>query len=371
MNHLQMLLSLARDPWAIERGRLQSLMHLLAVGAFNLQADQKLESRLTQKRETELQRAAGAVVVLPIYGMLAQRLSMIEQLFLGGSSVERLQAIFRGLVADDQVKAIVLNFDTPGGATTSIEEFAQEIFDARGSKPIIAQVDSLAASAGYWLASACEEIVLTPSGSVGSVGVYAVHEEMSKLFEQLGVTYTLISSGGLKGANNDFTPLSEELRAELQKRVDIADGMFRKAVARGRGISQSAVSEKFGNGAMFMAAEALANGMVDKVAPLRETLARLGAAPVAQRRGNMLAMRAAAAAGDFSNIAPSVFEDAMREALGLSKSQAAAIAGHGLKILRQGDPGEDRGDPDQADQPSAQELIALLQASARSYQQQP
>jgi signal peptide peptidase SppA len=369
--NLQLLLSLATQPMAMERHRLQALLRLAAMRAMHLpQAEAgQLQAALTPRQDLKVQQAEGAVAILPIYGILAQRMSFIEELFTGGTSVEKLQAVFRGLVADDQVKAIVLNFDTPGGYSVGVDEFAQEILEARGAKPIIAQIDSCAASAGYWLASAAEEIVITPGGQVGSVGVYAVHEEMSRLFEELGITYTLISSGGLKGTDQDFLPLSEELRAEIQKSVDYTDAMFKKTVAAGRGITAAAVSENYGDGKMFMPKEAKALGIVDKIAPLKDTLARLGvSAPAIQRRQSRAAVRAAAAAGDFTDLHPSVLEDAMREAFGFSKKQATALASHGLKILRQGDPGEDRGDPGQAaENQSAAELIAAVRRSAGSF----
>jgi signal peptide peptidase SppA len=369
MNNVQLLLSLASEPWAVERGHLRSLIRILAIQAFNAKAGAgDVEAKITQKRELEVQRAAGAVAVLPIYGLIAQRMSFFEQMVFGGTSIERTQAIFRGLVADDQIKAIVLNFDSPGGSPNGCDEFALEIFEARGTKPIVAQIDSGCASAAYYLASQADEIVITPGGIVGSVGVYAIHEEMSKLFEQLGVTYTLISSGGVKGKNNDFTPLTEDVRAELEKRVAYTDGLFRKAVARGRSISQAAVTEKFGNGDMFTPAEAVANGMVDKIAPLKDTLARFGAAAPSIGRAAISSVRAAAAAGDFTDIPPSTIEAAMREALGLTKSQGAACAGRVLKMLRQGDPDEDRGDPGQAQSTAASsDLIASILASAGSY----
>lgn len=370
IKYSRVLLAVANEVWALDHGKLQAMAQVLAFQAAGgkLTASE-IEARVPESRARDVVKAPGQVAVLPVYGVLAQRMNMMEDISAGGSSVEQLQAQFRGLLADDGIKAIVLNFDSPGGQASGIAEFAAEIFAARGDKPIIAQIDSTAASAAYWLAAAADEVVMTPGGRVGSVGVYSVHEEMSKALEANGVTTTLVSSGGLKGAINDFQPLTEEARAELQKHVDYLDAMFVKALASYRGISQAQVKDRFGSGKTFRAEDAVKRGMVDRIAPLSETLARFGAqAPMIKRRQAAGAVRAAAATGDFSDISPSVLEDGLREALGLSKSQAAVLASSGLKLLRQGEPGEDRGDPGAAAKPSAAaSLIEAIQRSASAY----
>jgi signal peptide peptidase SppA len=377
MKYLHVIQACAAEPWAMHSAKLRAVVDVLAFQAYGGKLDDtEIEARVSDRRANDVTRAPGAVAILPIYGILSQRQNMM-QATSGGTSVEIAQQAFRTLMADDQVKATVMNFDSPGGMSNGIEEFSQEIFNARGIKPIVAQVDSTAASAALWLASACDEIVCTPGGSVGSVGVFAVHEEMSKALESEGITRTLISSGGIKGTINDFMPLSEEAKAEIASRVAYVDGLFVKALARNRGVAQSAVPDQFGRGEMFSPKAALDRGLIDRIAPLSETLARFGAAaPMLQRRGAVTSLRAAAAAGDFSDIPPSTVEDAMRDAFGLSKSQAAASAGHVLKALRRGDPDEGRSESgDQPAQqtaptPAASDLIARISASAAGFSKQ-
>lgn len=373
MKYLHIIQACAAEPWAMHTAKLRAVIDVLAFQAFGGKLDDtEIEARVSDRRASDVQRAAGAVAILPIYGVLSQRQNML-QATSGGTSVEMAAAAFRTLMADDQVKAVVMNFDSPGGMTNGIEEFSQEIFNARGTKPIVAQVDSLAASAALWLASACDEIVITPGGSVGSVGVFAVHEEMSKALEAEGITRTLISSGGVKGTINDFMPLSDEAKAEIKSRVDYVDGLFVKALSRNRGVTQAAVPEQFGRGEMFSPKAALDRGLVDRIAPLSETLGRFGAAaPTLQRRAAVQSLRAAAAGGDLSEISPSTVEAALRDALGFSKSQAAASAGHVLKALRRGEPDEDRSESGELAQQTAptqaaSDLIARIGASAAGF----
>jgi ClpP class serine protease len=97
-------------------------------------------------------------------------------------------------VADDNVRAIVLNIDSPGGSIFGTEELFNKIMAARGSKPITAVVNSVAASAAFWIASAADEIVITPGGMIGSVGVYMVHTDLSAAIAEDGVKETFISA---------------------------------------------------------------------------------------------------------------------------------------------------------------------------------
>ena len=149
---------------------------------------------------------------------------------------------------------------------------AAEIFKARGRKPIIAVVNSLAASAAYWIASAADEIVVTPGGQIGSIGVVAIHQEFSRMDERLGMTTTLISAGEFKTAGNEFEPLGEEAESAIQRRVNQFYAMFVKAVARGRGVDIGAVVRGFGQGRIVTARDAVKLGMADRVATLEDVL---------------------------------------------------------------------------------------------------
>ena len=219
--------------------------------------------------------------MLPLTGVIMHRANMFSE-FSGGTSTEKFTAAFRQLVADPMIKAIVLDVDSPGGTVAGVEELASEIFKAREQKPIYAVANALAASAAYWIASSATELIVTPSGLVGSIGVYAAHQDISEFAKQAGVKVTLVSAGKYKTEGNEFEPLSDEARAALQARVDEYYGMFVKAVARNRGVSPSDVRGGFGEGRVVGAKQAVALGMADRVATLDETLARLGVSRMPQ-----------------------------------------------------------------------------------------
>jgi signal peptide peptidase SppA len=141
-------------------------------------------------------------------------------------------------------------------------------------------VDTLAASAAYWIASQADEIVVTPSGDVGSIGVLVMHDDVSKAEEMAGFKTTVISAGKYKAEGHPFEPLSDEARGELQKLVDDVYAMFVADVAQGRGTTAEAVRSGYGQGRLQLANDAVASGLADRVDTIDSTLEQLGAVAV-------------------------------------------------------------------------------------------
>jgi signal peptide peptidase SppA len=226
-------------------------------------------------------RASGGTAVLPLVGPIQQR-EDIWTYFGLAVSVEGFSRMLRAVLADDAVTSIVIDVDTPGGDVAGIDELAQEIFDARERKPITAVANGWAASAGYYLASQAKELVVTPSGMVGSIGVLVIHADFSRALDMAGVTPTIVRTPARKAEGNMFEPLSDEAREHLQSQVGAYYSMFVDAVARGRGVTQAKVRDDFGQGRMVMAREAVRLGMADRVATLDTVLGRHGGAQSAR-----------------------------------------------------------------------------------------
>jgi signal peptide peptidase SppA len=222
--------------------------------------------------------APGSVGVIPMVGIISNRMSMISNVSGpgAGASIQKMTAQFRQALDDDQCKAVIFDCDSPGGAVDGVQEFASEIFSARGYKPIIAVVNSMACSAAYWLASAASTLVITPSGTAGSIGVYMTHFDESEALKQAGIKVTFIKAGKYKVEGNSAEPLPGEARAALQSKVDDYYGSFLRAVAQNRGTSQTAVRDGYGQGRSVLANDALQQGLVDRVGTLDNVLAGLG-----------------------------------------------------------------------------------------------
>jgi len=271
--------TVAETPWALLPSKLKAIIEMVSLRADGHRlTDEEVQARIgagPARRETQM---AGPVAVLPIYGVITPRADLFSEMS-GGTSVQRFQSAFRDAVDDKKVSAIVLDIDSPGGSTDMVPELAAEIRAARGSKPIIAVANTMAASAAYWLAAQADEVVVTPSGEVGSVGVFAAHTDISGAQEKAGVKTTLVSAGRYKVETNPFEPLSDEARAAIQERVDEFYGMFVADVAKGRGVPEAVVRDGFGQGRVVTAETALAEGMVDRIATYDDTVSRLMVKP--------------------------------------------------------------------------------------------
>lgn len=209
-------------------------------------------------------RNQGVVAVIPIRGVLDRRSSWLSELF-GGSSVESIRGALRAALADGEVKGIILDIDSPGGAVAGITELAEELRAARDQKPIVAVADTTAASAAYWLGAQASRFLVTRSGQVGSVGIFGIHMDVSRALDAEGITATVVSAGEHKADELGYTPLTDEAHAAIQARVDANYNQFVGDVAKGRGVSVETVKADYGQGAIVMAQDALDAGMVDAI----------------------------------------------------------------------------------------------------------
>jgi HK97 family phage major capsid protein len=290
------LRAIGATPWAILPEKLDEILAVVELHAAGHASPAAVTNPYAARREAARGASAGGVAVIPVYGTLTQRASMLAD-FSGGTSAEQFGAQIDAAVADPGVATIVLDIDSPGGSTAGIPEAAAKVLAARDSKRVIAVANSLAASAAYWLASQAHEVVAAPSAIVGSIGVYTVHTDTSAADAQDGVTHTVVRFGKNK-ADGLTGPLSEEGLAATQALVDEHGQAFVAAIAKGRGITPAAVRAQYGDGSVFAARAALDAGLIDRIASLDEVLAGLGAARprAAGPRADVVALPVAALA---------------------------------------------------------------------------
>lgn len=262
---IELIRQAQREPIYLEATASEELTDDLLVGEIEAAAP-----------STTSRSRAGAIAVLPLTGTISHRTSLMSDTS-GGTSTEKFSKWLRAAVQDPGVKAIVIDCDSPGGTVDGVPELADEVFKARASKTIIGQVNAMSASAAYYILSQCSEIAVTPSGEVGSIGVFAAHEDISKAADMQGVKVSLVSAGKYKTEGNPFEPLSDDARQAIQSQVNDFYDMFTKAVARGRATTQSQVKSGYGEGRMVLAQQAVKDGMADRISTLDQTLSRLGA----------------------------------------------------------------------------------------------
>lgn len=214
--------------------------------------------------------AVDSVAVIHVCGIIGKHLSGME-IMCGGCCLDQVRAAFDSAVIDANIKDIVLVFDSPGGTVPGVPEFARHIRESAlaNGKRLHAYTDSLCASAAYWIASACDRIVCSPTATLGSIGVYVAFEDRSKANEMAGVKLNLIKAGKFKDMYSDARPPTDEELGMMQGSVDSIWAMFKASVVEGRG--NSAIAESSMEGQCFMGAAAVSAGLADELCPDLET----------------------------------------------------------------------------------------------------
>ena len=253
-------------PWAILPEKFDAIQELVAMRSDGVELSaEDIEAATGGRRPGGRDYGRGAVAVMPLFGVLAQRMGMLEAMS-GGTSTETFGKAFREAVADPEVSHIVLHIDSPGGDVFGTQELSQMIYDARGTKPITAVVDSMAASAAYWIASAADRVVVTPGGVVGSIGVLMAHTDTTEMEASLGIKTTIMRVPEAKAEGAGGESLTDDAKAHKMAMIAEYYGQFADTVARNRGVTRAVVDARYGQGRVVTAREALSAGMVDEIA---------------------------------------------------------------------------------------------------------
>jgi signal peptide peptidase SppA len=271
------------NTWAMDLGHLNGLV--AAVEDFSPSAGR---APTPATRQTVAARGAtGNIAVLSLSGVLMPRPNAMLEYF-GGTSTLQFSAQVLDAAADPNIGQIVIDVNSPGGSTTGLTECASVIRQAGVSKPVVAVANGLCASAAYWLASCCSEPYITPSGEIGSIGVWQAHQDISKALDDSGIKMTLVSAGKFKTEGSPYAPLDPEARAFMQQRIDEIYRSFVATVARGRGVPIEKVRTGMGQGRCVGATQALAEQMVDGIQPFPSVLANMqDRNPATQRTASM------------------------------------------------------------------------------------
>jgi capsid assembly protease len=206
------------------------------------------------------------VSVIPVQGVLSK-----DGPSWMGTQYDTISESAERAASDKDIRGIVLAVDSPGGEVTGLPETARVLAQVNKVKPVSAIVEGMAASAGYWLTSQANDITLTPSGEVGSVGVRMMHTDLSKMLDSAGIKITELYSGEYKTEWSPFSPLTDGAKADMQPRLEAIHNDFISAVAEGRGVRATADTRgsRFGEGRMLSAKEAASAGLVDRIESTR------------------------------------------------------------------------------------------------------
>lgn len=218
-----------------------------------------------QRNGTQPFAVVDGIAVIEIAGTLVHRGAWIGQ-SSGLTSYEGIAAQLQAALADPGVRGIALDIDSFGGEVAGAFDLADRIRAARAQKPVHAFVAEHALSAGYVLASQADRIILPRTGAVGSIGVVALHTDMSGALDQKGIAVTLIHVGSHKIDANPYQPLPEAVHDQMQRELEVVRFLFAETVAAGRGDRLTHAAALATEAAVFRGADAIAAGLADELA---------------------------------------------------------------------------------------------------------
>lgn len=196
---------------------------------------------------------------------------------VGGDSVAGL---IRQAREDDAIKAVVLRIDSPGGSATASEVIRRELaLTRKAGKPVVVSMGSVAASGGYWIAMAADEVWASPTTITGSIGIFAMLPDLSGPMAKLGLTVDGIGTTPLAAGLDPRRPLDPQIGKLLQSSIEHGYKRFLTVVGEARKMSPEAV-DQVAQGRVWMGIQAKEKGLVDKLggldAALKAAAARAG-----------------------------------------------------------------------------------------------
>ena len=255
------------DPWAITETALHTI---LEVAARENEAPEAVAAKLGRQLQNSYNATErDGVAIIPVTGPLF-RYANIFTAISGASSYELIARDFMSALENPQISSIILDIDSPGGEVNGVSELASMIFDARRTKPIIAYASGDAASGAYWIASAADEIVVSETSALGSIGVVGIYR--GKSAKESAETVEIVSS---QSPHKRLDPMSDDGRAKLQTRIDAMADVFVSTIAHNRSVTPDHVLEHYGGGDVMIGANAVNAGLADRIGSLERLITEL------------------------------------------------------------------------------------------------
>lgn len=203
----------------------------------------------------------------------------IERLF-GVRGYASMQRDFDALAQDPEVKRVILDVDSTGGATSGIYDTIQALESLRAAKSVATYSSNFMCSAAYWIGSSVDMIGASPMCATANIGAMLIHTESSAAMQQRGVKATVIRSRPNKGLGTSAEPLSPEGRVELENHINFIHDKFVEQVSANRRISVETLESGISDGSVFYAQDAKKNGLIDIVGSFDEFVSQFEAADV-------------------------------------------------------------------------------------------
>jgi protease-4 len=185
---------------------------------------------------------------------------------------DRFAEVLRDLRLDDEVKAVVLRINSPGGSATASEVILREVQLTAKEKPVVVSMGNVAASGGYWMATGATHIFAEPNTITGSIGVFGVLPNVEKLAENQGIAWDVVETGDLASSGTLSRPKTPQELAQYQKAVDTIYDQFLSKVANSRDLPKEEVAQ-IAQGRVWSGEDAVEIGLVDTIGGLESAIA--------------------------------------------------------------------------------------------------
>lgn len=212
------------------------------------------------------------VAMIDVKGTLIKKTSGLRP-YSGMTGYNAIRENLFAALNDTEVKAIMLDVDSPGGEVAGCFDLVDTIYACRGDKPIWSILNESAYSAAYAIASAADYMTVPRTGGVGSIGVICMHVDWSKALKADGINVTFITYGDRKADGHPEIPLSDEAHADIKKSVDYSGNIFVETVARNRGVPTKTIKDT--QAGCYLSHEGVALGLADAVLPPDEAFQEL------------------------------------------------------------------------------------------------
>lgn len=180
----------------------------------------------------------------------------------------------RKLRDDDEIKAVVLRVNSPGGSAFDSEQIWKDVVALREKKPVVVSMGDYAASGGYYISCAANYIFAEPTTLTGSIGIFGMVPEASELLNnKLGIHFQTVKTNEYGDFGDVSRPMNEAEQALMQKNVNRGYELFTKRCADGRHMSQDAI-KAIGEGRVWTGSQAVQNGLVDQLGGIQEAIAK-------------------------------------------------------------------------------------------------
>lgn len=246
------------------------LVAVLGAGEAESVASSGWRSRLEEITLEEGKHGGGKIAVIPVQGII----HTAEQSEWGTSMVDDIKKALRAAAEDDDVKAVVMAVDSPGGEVTASDIIYNEVLKVRALKPVIVSMSSLGASGAYYLACGSDWIVANPTTFTGSIGVIIQSLNYEQLFDKVGLDAVVFKSGKFKDMLSGSRPMTPEEKAYIEGMVQQVYGRFLDIVANARKLPAAQLRDGLADGRILTGTDAKEAGLVDQLGYIEDAYAK-------------------------------------------------------------------------------------------------